>query len=310
MYPGQGGSSSSAYKCLELPACLGDGPADPLQLGVGGRDTQVPCPSHHSSSPCPSPGTAVPTSPTPACKSGLCCWSVMETERLLVAEPVCDVSLCEKCLLHPVLLIERNTDPWCQFFLWVAWLVLILAPSEIRSPVLLRVSVLVSRGSGVLSTSRAQASGAPDAKTLWRGCCLGIQFSYCLRSWEGSPSLASLMDPSSRSSGHVFRGHSGKVGPSSLCGPGIPSSSPSQGSWTWLRQGSTVETGGPYVLVQPVEPLPTAVFSPHLRIAFLSNITASSCTSPRRKAALGECAHGGAPRQAPGRVGAAAHSPA
>ena len=64
------------------------------------------------------------------------------------------------------------------------------------------------------------------------------------------------------------------------------------------------------MLVQPVEPLPTAVFSPHLRIAFLSNITASSCTSPRRKAALGECAHGGAPRQAPGRVGAAAHSPA
>lgn len=119
VYPGQGGSSSSAYTCLEPPACLGDGPADPLHLGVGGHDTHVPCPGHHSSPPCPSPGTTVPTPPTPACQSGLCCWNVMKTERLLVAEPVCDVSLCEKCLLHPVLLIEHNTDLWCQFFLRV-----------------------------------------------------------------------------------------------------------------------------------------------------------------------------------------------
>lgn len=172
------------------------------------------------------------------------------------------------------------------------------------------MSVLVSRGGGVLSTSRAQASGAPDAKTLWRGCCLGIQFSYCLRSWEGSPSLASLMDPSSRSSGHMSRGHSGKVGPSSLCGPGIPSSSPSQGSWTWLRQGSTCGNRRALRAGPASGTLTNSCLFPHLRIAFLSNITASSCTSPRRKAALGECAHGGAPRQAPGRVGAAAHSPA
>lgn len=58
------------------------------------------------------------------------------------------------------------------------------------------------------------------------------------------------------------------------------------------------------MLIRLAEPLPTAVFSPHLRIAFLSNTTASSCTSPRWKAALGECAHVGSHRQqAPGRGG-------
>lgn len=58
-------------------------------------------------------------------------------------------------------------------------------------------------------------------------------------------------------------------------------------------------------MLVPAKPLPTALFSPHLRIAFLSNTTASSCTSPRWKAAPGECAHVGSRQTAgTGRVGA------
>lgn len=117
MHRVQRSSSSSAQKCPEPPACLGEGPADPVQLEVGGRDMCVACPGRSSSPPRASPGTTVPTSLTPACESGLSSWNNVKTEGLLVDEPVCHVSLCEEGLLHPVLLVERDAGPWCQFFL-------------------------------------------------------------------------------------------------------------------------------------------------------------------------------------------------
>ena len=83
--------------------------------------------------------------------------------------------------------------------------------------------------------------------------------------------------------------------------PGVPSEAP-QPVRVDLVEDTLLETGG-LVLGQPAAPIPTAVFS-HLRIAFLSNTTASSCASPVGRQHWVSVLTVVSRQQAPGRAGA------